>query len=176
MIRSMTGFGTAEGLVGGLRVSVDIRTVNHRFFSPAIKLPPDLARWEPDVRETLRKRIARGHVTLATRTERVTAPLVVDEARFAAHVELLRGLKDRHRLSGDIAVTTILRMPDVVSASEEKEEGNASELVAVVDAAVDVLMDARGAEGERLAAVLLERLSVIESALERIGERAPQRL
>jgi len=70
MIRSMTGFGAAEGLVGGSRVSVELRTVNHRFFSPSIKLPSELSRWEPEVRESLRRKIARGHVTLSARTER----------------------------------------------------------------------------------------------------------
>jgi uncharacterized protein (TIGR00255 family) len=176
MIRSMTGFGTAEGMVGGMRVSVDIRTVNHRFFSPSIKLPTDLVRWETEVREALRKRISRGHVTLTTRSERLAAALAVDENRFAAYVELLRGLKQRHALEGEIDVATILRMPEVVSSSGEREVGTAGELVAVVDAAVDALMTARGAEGDRLVAVLLERLAVIESAIERIAERAPQRL
>ena len=46
MIRSMTGFGAADGVVGGGRVSVELRSVNHRFFSPRIKLPSELARWE----------------------------------------------------------------------------------------------------------------------------------
>ena len=54
MIRSMTGFGAAEGPVGAVHVSVELRTVNHRFFSPSLKLPSALARWEPDVREALR--------------------------------------------------------------------------------------------------------------------------
>ena len=46
MIRSMTGFGAADGVVGGGRVSVEVRSVNHRFFSPSIKLPSLLSRWE----------------------------------------------------------------------------------------------------------------------------------
>ena len=45
MIRSMTGFGTADGRVGAARVTVEVRTVNHRFFSPSLKLPTPLARW-----------------------------------------------------------------------------------------------------------------------------------
>ena len=48
MIRSMTGFGAADGEVGGGRVSVEVRSVNHRFFSPSIKLPGALARLEGD--------------------------------------------------------------------------------------------------------------------------------
>ena len=70
MIRSMTGYGAAEGRVGALRVSVELRTVNHRFFNPSIKLPSALGRWEGDVREALRQRVARGHVTVFARADR----------------------------------------------------------------------------------------------------------
>src|SRR5688572_33420061 len=84
MIRSMTGFGAAAGLVGAARVSVELRTVNHRFFNPSLKLPSELSRWEGEVRETLRRAIARGHVTLVARIEREAAgESVVDERRFA---------------------------------------------------------------------------------------------
>ena len=65
MIRSMTGFGAADGVVGGGRVSVEVRSVNHRFFSPSIKLPGLLARWEGDVRDAMRRKVTRGHVTLS---------------------------------------------------------------------------------------------------------------
>ncbi|MCX5761592.1 MAG: hypothetical protein NTW72_08815, partial [Gemmatimonadetes bacterium] len=65
MIRSMTGFGAADGVVGTARISVELRTVNHRFFSPSLKLPSALSRWEGEVRDALRKRIARGHVTVS---------------------------------------------------------------------------------------------------------------
>ena len=60
MIKSMTGFGAADGDVGGARVSVEIRSVNHRFFNPSIKLPAELTRWEPEVREALRRGVSRG--------------------------------------------------------------------------------------------------------------------
>jgi len=70
MISSMTGFGAADGNVGEARASVEIRTVNHRFFSPNLKLPPAFARWEGEIREILRQRIARGHVALTARVDR----------------------------------------------------------------------------------------------------------
>ena len=54
MISSMTGFGSAEGMVGAFGVSIEIRTVNHRFFNPSIKLPGAFSKWEGDVRELLR--------------------------------------------------------------------------------------------------------------------------
>ena len=116
----MTGFGAAEGQVGNARVSVELRTVNHRFFNPSIKLPGAFSRWEGEVREALRQRIARGHVSVGVRLERdlAAAPLV-NEARFAAYVEQLRSLQDRFGLSGELDVGTVLRMPDVFVAAAQ---------------------------------------------------------
>src|SRR6476646_6809868 len=103
MIRSMTGFGSAEGPVGASRVTVEVRTVNHRFFNPSIKLPSALSRWESDVREALRQRIARGHVTLTARIERPEAAgAAIDETKFAGYVTQLRSLRDKYQLAGDI--------------------------------------------------------------------------
>jgi uncharacterized protein (TIGR00255 family) len=178
MIRSMTGFGSAEGSVGGSRVAVEVRTVNHRYFNPSIKLPSALARWEAEVRETLRKRIARGHVTVTARVERPeTDGAVVDEAKFARHAAALIALRDRNGLGGEIDVATVLRMPDVIhAASEETEEGTADELVAIVEAATAALTTMREGEGNRLRAVLLGRITAIEEALGRIAVRAPERV
>lgn len=174
----MTGFGAAEGPVGELRVCVEVRTVNHRFFSPSLKLPAAFARWEGEVREALRQRINRGHVSLIARGSREeNGGGVVNELRFAAYVEQLRGLKDRHGLAGDVDLATVLRLPDVVGGRTDDEvTGTAGELVKVVDDAAVALMAMREAEGARLGRGLLERLEVIEEALGRIARRAPQRL
>lgn len=174
----MTGFGSAEGDVGGSRVSVEIRTVNHRFFNPSVKLPAAFARWEPEVRESLRKLIARGHVTVSAHVERPEIEgAVVDETKFAQHAAALLALRDRHGLGGEIDVATVLRMPDVIRTSRgETAEGNVEELVAVVEAAARELTTMRDAEGARLAIVLLERMAVIEGALDRIALRAPERV
>jgi uncharacterized protein (TIGR00255 family) len=179
MIRSMTGFGAADGLVGGGRVSVEVRSVNHRFFSPSIKLPSTLNRWEGDVREALRRKVARGHVTLGARFERETSQeSPIDETRFAAYVSQLRGLQDRYALDPALDVGTVLRLPDVFAATtrEELPPEAGVELVAIVDRAVDALLAMRADEGARLATYLEERLRVIESALDRIATRAPERV
>jgi uncharacterized protein (TIGR00255 family) len=178
MIRSMTGFGSAEGNVGASRVTVEVRTVNHRYFNPSIKLPSLLARWESEVRETLRKHIARGHVTVSAYVERPeTDGAVVDEAKFARHAAALIALRDRNGLGGEIDVATVLRMPDVIhAANDESDEGTVEELVAIVDAAAAALTKMREGEGNRLRAVLLERIAVIEEALARIAVRAPERV
>ena len=179
MIRSMTGFGAADGTVGGARVSVELRTVNHRFFSPSIKLPSEFARWENDVREALRQRVTRGPVTASARVERTERDtgVRIDESKFAAYVEQLRALQRRHGMGDGLDVGTVLRMPDVLGQrAEEEATGTAQELVAIVIAAAEALAAMRESEGGRLAAYLRERLTIVESCLGRIAARAPERL
>ena len=179
MIHSMTGFGSADGTVGASRVTVEVRSVNHRFFSPSLKLPQSLARWENDVRDVLRKHITRGHVTLMARVERTQAAdaTVIDEARFGAYVGRLRELQERHGLGDQLDVATVLRLPDVITAREEEDDpGTAAELVPIVERAAVALTESRAAEGQRLAAYLSERIALVEQAVARIAERAPQRL
>ena len=174
----MTGFGAATGRVGTQRVTVELRTVNHRFFNPHVKLPPSLARWEAEVREQLRRSIARGNVTLTARAEReADAPLSIDEERFAGYVTQLRALQQRHGLSEELGVGTVLRMPEVFSnTSQDESPDSPDELTAVVGSALEALTRMREAEGERLAAVLQERVAAAEGRLELIAARAPARL
>ncbi|MEP6620504.1 MAG: YicC/YloC family endoribonuclease [bacterium] len=179
----MTGFGAADGEVGGVRVSIEVRSVNHRFFSPSIKLPGSLQRWEGDVRDAMRKRVTRGHVSLSARFERddVTDASVipVDEVRFAAYVTQLRALQERYALADALDIGTILRMPDVfvVGASRDEIAADAApQLVAIVDRAVEALLAMRADEGGRLVSYLEQRLEMIEGALDRIAVRAPERV
>ena len=178
MISSMTGFGSAEGMVGAAGVSVEIRTVNHRFFNPSIKLPGSFAKWEGDVREVLRQRIARGHVALTARVEREEGKGAgINEQRFGEYVATIRDLQKRYKLSENIDASTILGLPDVVDTHiEEREGGNVADLVAIVDQAINALRQMRAEEGARLAVFLLERIGLVEESVKRIRERAPIRL
>jgi uncharacterized protein (TIGR00255 family) len=177
MIRSMTGFGAAEGQVGKARVAVEVRSVNHRFFSASLKLPGGLSRWEGEVREALRRGVSRGHVTLTARADRSETPGggTIDEARLAGYVARLRELQRRYELGGEVDLGTVLRMPDVVVVGGEEDQGTAEELIAVVEKAVAALGTMREQEGARLAAFLEERVQVIEEAVDRLAARAPAR-
>lgn len=177
MIRSMTGFGAADGTIGRVRVAVELRSVNHRFFNVTMRLPAELSRWEGEVRDVLRKGISRGHVALTARVDRTAeAPAAIDEVRFSAYVELLRTLRDRYALEGDIDLATLLRMPDVIAAPAEGTEEEGRDLVRLVGSAVQALGRVREAEGRRLVEYVFQRLELVEAALERVAARAPARL
>ena len=177
MISSMTGFGAADGLVGEARASVEIRTVNHRFFSPNLKLPAAFGRWEGEIRELLRQKIARGHVTLTARIDRDSTTPVIDETRLAHYLTALKALQKKHKLAGELDLSTLLRLPDVITApSDEIEQSDGDALVRLVAKAADNLAAMRKAEGAQLSGFLLERLDVIESRLAKTEKRAPTRL
>jgi uncharacterized protein (TIGR00255 family) len=177
MISSMTGFGAADGLVGDARATVEIRTVNHRFFSPNLKLPAAFGRWEGEIRELLRQKISRGHVTLTARIDRDSTAPVIDETRLAQYLTALKALQKKHKLAGELDLSTLLRLPDVIAApSDEIEPKDGEALVRLVAKAADNLRAMRKAEGEQLSRFLLERVDVIESRLAKTEKRAPVRL
>src|SRR2546423_6229370 len=160
MISSMTGFGAADGTVGDARASVEIRTVNHRFFSPNLKLPAAFARWEGEIRELLRQKISRGHVSLTARIDRPMAGgSVIDEVRLAQYTTTLKELQKKHGLGGQVDLLTVLRLPDVLSTPNEEMDFSAGEALAgIVTKAADKLLAMRLAQSAPLASFLLERV------------------
>ena len=188
MIRSMTGFGAADGAVGALRVDVEVRSVNHRFFSPSVRLPGAFSRYEADVRDALRGHVARGHVTLTARVERdasAAGRVRLDPARLADYAEAYREVATTFGAPPAVSFTDLLRLPGVLLAEDEEaatsnasgdEPADRAALLAVVDAAAARLTAVRAAEGERIAAVLRERVALVDGAFARIAARAPERL
>jgi uncharacterized protein (TIGR00255 family) len=184
MIRSMTGYGDAELVTGAGRLRAECRTVNHRYFSLNLRLGRGLDRMEPQIRETLRSILPRGHVNFSLRLELPegapggAAGLVVDDARLAQYVALLRTLKERHGLAGEVDLALLSRFVDLVV--DEEEAGlplpEAEEVRDVTAAAARATVAMRLEEGIRLAADLEARLAAMEDALVRVRELAPQRM
>lgn len=174
----MTGFGAASGPIGSQQVTLELRTVNHRFFNPSIKLPSALSQWEGELREQLRKGVARGHVTATARIERSASDIqAIDEQKVARYAQLLRGLQQRYGIDGPVDMATILRFPDVLAIGpDEATAGTITEVQALANEALAALTRMREIEGARLAELLEQRMQVVEAALTRIAKRAPERL
>jgi uncharacterized protein (TIGR00255 family) len=178
LIKSMTGFGSADATIGSSRIAVEIRSVNHRFFSPSIKTPSGLARLEGAIRELLRQRIARGHVTASLRigTDGEAGPRI-DAARIAAYAEQLAALQQKLGSAEPVGLDVLLRLPQVVTTDDvTAAPDRAEDILGVVRQALDEMDEMRSAEGRKLTTIILDRLAAIESAMARVAARAPQRV
>ncbi len=175
----MTGFGSAEGDVRDGRMRVEIRTVNHRFFNPQLKLPSDLQALEAEMRERLRELLGRGHVALTARwVERPStqATLTVDLDRARAVVAALKQLKKALRLQGSADLAFVARHPDVLVAREGDEPTITwAEVRSLVEGAGQDVLAMREREGAALAADLGTRITALEELAARIAERVPSR-
>ncbi|HTL06565.1 MAG TPA: YicC/YloC family endoribonuclease [Gemmatimonadales bacterium] len=178
---SMTGFGAAEGEVAGGVLRVEIRTVNHRYFNLSARLPPDLAAFEVDLRDRLRRDFERGHLAVQIRWASVptsaVGSLAVNAERAREAVARLRELQLAAGLTGEISLDLIARQPDVFVTSEtEISAGQWGELLPIVGDAVKQCRAARQREGEVLAADLRMLLTAIRAESARVAEMAPGRL
>jgi len=176
----MTGFGSAEGNVLGGRLSIEIRSVNHRYFNPQLKLPFELGGVEAPLRERLRQLLDRGHVTVSARW--IEAPqreggIALDLARARQLVAAAKELKKRLKLKGDVDLAFVARQPEVLTP---RQDGIAaaqwSEVEPIAERAVRELLGMRAREGAALAAELGARLGALETGAGTIEQRAPERL
>lgn len=177
MIRSMTGFGRGSAKIDGGTVTVEIKTVNHKFFDATLKLPPGLAMLEDDIKEMLQKHIKRGKVNLNIvcdgrlfKTEKVS--INTDIAR--SYYEELKSLKKSLGLQEAISIKDILSMPGVISA--EASEKSATQLwpqvKAALESAITHLVKDRAKEGKSLYKDLSTRSKHISAMLGIIRSRA----
>ena len=177
----MTGFGSAEDRVLGGRLRIDIRTVNHRYFNPQLKLPAELSGIEAELRERLRQLLERGHVAVTARwVEHPTqeSGVTVDLARARQVVAAAQQLKKKLKLKGTVDLAFVARQPDVMTAVN----GGGLETVAwgdvqpIVERAARDVLTMREREGRALADELATRLGALEAGARTIEERAPARL
>jgi uncharacterized protein (TIGR00255 family) len=184
MIRSMTGFGSAERSTPAGRLQIEVRTVNHRYLNVNVRMPVALARFEPDLREWLRVLFNRGHVNCTVRLEPdgdagAMAGLRIDEQRVGAYIAAFRTIGERFGVPGEPDLAMLSRFNDLfVRGVAEGEEVAVTpdDLRAAVEEAARQTTTMRDEEGRRLALDLDERLHTIEQALGVIAERAPHRL
>ena len=175
----MTGFGAAEGTVAGGRLRVEIRTVNHRYFNPHLKLPYDLAGLEGEVRERLRALLERGHVAVTGRwleSPHLSGAVTLDLERARQVVRVLRQLKKSLRLKGEPDVAFVARHPDVLTVSGDGAVVAWTEVQPLVERAAADVRAMREREGRALAADLLQRLDALEAGASTVERRAPERL
>jgi uncharacterized protein (TIGR00255 family) len=179
----MTGYGDAERDFHAGRLSVEIRTVNHRYLNVQMRLPNGLDRIQPAMEAALRIRFARGHVkvslTVDTGDLEAEGTVPVDLERARGYRDALQRLQNELGVAGNIDVGMVAGFRDVFQPRDrdrsavEIDPGLVEELILE---AADRVVVMREKEGERLERDLSGRLRLMEEELDAIAERAPVRL
>lgn len=178
MIKSMTGFGRCEIMENNRKFTVEIKSVNHRYLDVNIKMPKKLGFFESTIRTLLKEYMQRGKVDIFISYEDYTEEnfaLKYNEDVAAAYLKYLNQMADTFGLENDIRVSTLSRYPEVFTMEEQSMDEK--ELWVILEKALrgacEQFVESRIAEGERLAADLLDKLDVMMGYVGSIEERSP---
>lgn len=177
-MKSMTGYGKGAASRDGRELTVELKSVNHRFLDVSLRLPRVLSCIEDAVRGTIAERLSRGHIDVFvnyrnTRSDSKTVR--VDETLLSAYVEAARSANAALSLRDDLTLSNVLRLPDVTEIVPADEDTDALISLAkeATVLALDALIEMRVAEGERLRAALEAGVNTMDAFREAILSRAP---
>jgi uncharacterized protein (TIGR00255 family) len=178
MIKSMTGFGKGEYSDGKRHITVEIRSVNHRYSDINVKMPRRYSFAEDKIKRIVKETVSRGKMEVSIMVETITEDDInvkLNTMVAKQYVDNLTALKNEFSLEGDIDLRLLSALPDVMRAipdiEDEEDMGKSIEkALRMALSAFDVM---RSTEGSKLAEDLVERGKLIRSHLKQIEERAP---
>jgi uncharacterized protein (TIGR00255 family) len=177
MLISMTGFGQGEASNKGHTVSVEIRTVNHRFLDYSFKLPRMLNAHERDMKEQIRKRIARGriYVTVSVESDTAARNVTVNEPVMERYLEQLNEFAAAHGIEGNVDINTLAQLPDAVTVDETEADVQALWPLAekALEGALELCRQMRTTEGKALEKDLTGRMKTVGETVVEIEKLAP---
>ena len=176
MISSMTGYAavTDESPVGGL--SLDLRSVNHRYLDIQFRMPEELRLLEPDLRERISARISRGKVEcrISFAVPPTLTAMRLDETLLARLAELDEKVRVAVPEAQSLRVVDVLRWPGILGTDTLPVDILRDKCLQLVDRACADLGAARAREGEKLKAILLERADSVDVIVQDLAPRIPQ--
>ena len=177
MIDSMTGYGEAQGEINGVTYTVEVKTVNNRYFKANIKLPETLAFLEEAIDKLLRKNLSRGMVSCVLRLKNasVNALFDIDEKALQTYMKRLSKLASAADIKWRIDIAGLLALPGILTPAlpDEKTAKQIREVIlTITQKAIDQLKQMRAAEGAALAADLDGQCKAIKQNLRQIRLRS----
>ncbi len=179
MLRSMTGFGRGEASDDKYRISVEMKSVNHRYMELSIKMPKKFNAFEANIRSLLKKRIQRGKVDLYISYEAFEDGLVdlkYNSGLAQEYMDIFNSMSEQFGIENDVRVSALARFPEVITTeqSDEDEDTLWKLLEEAISAAADKFIDQRVSEGEELKNDLCGKLDAMLVNVEYIEQRAPE--
>ncbi len=179
MIKSMTGYGKARTVTDGTDVTVEIKSVNHRYFEMFARIPRAYMQLEDMIRSYLQTRITRGKievsVSVADNGGSVSA-VKVNKPLFEAYYNALKDVAETYSLPFDAGASVALRFPDVIAAEKEDADIKAvwASVFPALEEATDAFIAQREAEGGRLSDDIQAKCAEIKENVDFIASRSAQ--
>lgn len=179
MIKSMTGFGRSEVVTDERKITIELKSVNHRYLDLSIKMPKKLSFLEGSIRNLMKTYIQRGKVDVYITYEDYTinnGTLKYNKELAAEYIACLKQIQQDFDLDYDIKVSTLSRYPDILTMEEQSvdEEELWSILEPPVREACEKFVQTRTQEGHNLEKDLLEKLDGLDKKVTRIEEHSPE--
>ena len=179
MIKSMTGFGRAEEITDNYKLSVEIKSVNHRYLDLNIKMPRRFFPFEADIRNIVKEYVSRGKVDLFINYldfKDKAGGVYLNKNIVEKYLDIGLELCKEYKIVDDLKVSHLLQLPDVISIDEPEldEDEIKSRLFTVLKKACKVFLSTREAEGEKLFTDMSSKLEVLADTTENIDKRYPE--
>ena len=179
MVRSMTGFGRGQASVEGYNITVEIRSVNHRYFELYTKIPRTYSFLEEKIKALLQTEISRGKVECSVQIEATADESVVvsvNEPLAKGYVDAVNSISESFGITNDITAMSVARFSDVLSISKAPVDEDLlwSKVSPVVSEALKSFVDMRLAEGAKLAQDDLSRADIILDNVSYVEKRSPE--
>ena len=179
MIKSMTGYGRSQQLADGMNITVEIKSVNHRYFEFSSKLPRSYGFLDEKLKSFFNGQLTRGKMECYVQIEAVEEPdtvIILNHSLVKGYLDAYKELSETYGIENDVKVSDIARVSDIFAV--RKQAADEDRIWAAVQTVAQVALDGfiamREREGERLKADVLYRLDEIIANVEFIEERSPQ--
>ena len=179
MIKSMTGFGRCEAEINGREITVEIKSVNHRYFEFSCRTPRGYGFLDDKLKSYVNSRVSRGKidmfVTIGANDE-APSEVTVNHQLVSGYINAMKEISDTYGVENDVTVVSLSRFPDVFTVHKpaEDEEQITNDVLSVAKTALDSFISMRETEGEKMKADILSRANTILSIVGEIEERSPQ--
>ena len=179
MIKSMTGFGRSEIVKGNRKISVEIKSVNHRYLEAGIKMPKKLNVFESRMRDLLKKYAARGKIDIFINYEDDSenqVNLKFNQNIADEYMTIFNNMSEKYNLKNDMTVGGLARFPEVITMDEVQEDEEELWLFIeeAMKAALEQFVNTRILEGENLKKDLLGKLDHMEELVAFVEKRSPE--
>lgn len=179
MITSMTGFGRYEAEKDGIKITVEIKSVNHRYLDISMHIPRRFNRFDSDVRKTLQKYMSRGKIDvgISFRDDALEASgLKYNKELAGKYMEYFSEMAEEFGIENDITVSKLGRLPEIFTMedTEDDEDMLRALITEAVGKAAEAFRETRMREGEALKRDLLGKLDNMLTNVDEIEKRYPE--